>query len=315
VTGTFGASGATAVSVPTVAFPDSDTSAASTAFVSVNFAPINSPSLTGTPTSTTPPAGDNDTSIATTAFVQGEITSANAVSRQLQFSSYFDDFICSTATTGDLTWHGTSSGSQSSLSANGTALATVEGYRFIDSGTAAAGFSRISKAEVVVGQGSFFSPWTEGNIELIWRLRMPLLPIVGSDPSAVVGFGNGSLSTGTVGLAGIMAYQNSANANWILASRNANADVVAPVTATTGLTANVWQTVVMRITSVSATLYAGASYAAAITAGVRATITMAGATTTAVSQYTKLVNTATVLVERAIELDFCGFEFSRTSGR
>ena len=35
---------------------------------------INSPTLTGTPTSTTPAAADNSTKIATTAFVQGEIT-------------------------------------------------------------------------------------------------------------------------------------------------------------------------------------------------------------------------------------------------
>ena len=38
-------------------------------------APIESPTLTGTPRSVTPSTGDNSTKIATTAFVQGEVAS------------------------------------------------------------------------------------------------------------------------------------------------------------------------------------------------------------------------------------------------
>jgi len=39
-------------------------------------APINSPTLTGTPRSVTPTTGDNSTKIATTAFVQGEVAAS-----------------------------------------------------------------------------------------------------------------------------------------------------------------------------------------------------------------------------------------------
>ena len=43
-----------------------------TAYVDAK-APINSPSLTGTPTAPTAASGTNTTQIATTAFVQGEL--------------------------------------------------------------------------------------------------------------------------------------------------------------------------------------------------------------------------------------------------
>jgi hypothetical protein len=58
---------------PTPAYPDNDTSIATTAFVSTNFASLISPALGGNPTAPTPPLNDNDTSIATTAFVQAEL--------------------------------------------------------------------------------------------------------------------------------------------------------------------------------------------------------------------------------------------------
>jgi hypothetical protein len=41
--------------------------------VSTSFAPLNTPALTGTGTSTTPPLGDNSTRIATTAFVHDNV--------------------------------------------------------------------------------------------------------------------------------------------------------------------------------------------------------------------------------------------------
>lgn len=49
---------------------DNSNKLASTAYVTNGFAPLASPALTATPTSTTPPFGDNSTRIATTAFVQ-----------------------------------------------------------------------------------------------------------------------------------------------------------------------------------------------------------------------------------------------------
>jgi hypothetical protein len=54
---------------PTPAPGDNSTKVATTAFVSVSFAPINSPAFTGTPTAPTPAPGDTSTRVATTAFV------------------------------------------------------------------------------------------------------------------------------------------------------------------------------------------------------------------------------------------------------
>ena len=45
----------------------------------INLAPLDSPSLTGTPKAPTATAGDNSTQIATTAFVQGEIAAKTVV--------------------------------------------------------------------------------------------------------------------------------------------------------------------------------------------------------------------------------------------
>ncbi|MEG1705605.1 MAG: hypothetical protein RR290_03415 [Clostridia bacterium] len=45
-----------------------------------NFATINSPSLTGIPTSTTPTSGDNSTKIATTSYVKAELTNYAPIS-------------------------------------------------------------------------------------------------------------------------------------------------------------------------------------------------------------------------------------------
>jgi hypothetical protein len=66
---------------PTPAPGDSDTSIATTAFVSAavaasGYAPLSSPTFTGDPKAPTPTAGDNDTSIATTAFVTAAVAAA-----------------------------------------------------------------------------------------------------------------------------------------------------------------------------------------------------------------------------------------------
>jgi hypothetical protein len=58
---------------PTPAFPDNDTSIATTAFVSANFAPIMDPFFGGDPRAPTPATSDNDQSIATTAYVKANM--------------------------------------------------------------------------------------------------------------------------------------------------------------------------------------------------------------------------------------------------
>ena len=65
------------VMVPTQAGTDSSLNAASTAFVSDNFAPLASAPLSGSPTSTTPPSGNSSTRIATTAFVNPGFSATN----------------------------------------------------------------------------------------------------------------------------------------------------------------------------------------------------------------------------------------------
>lgn len=52
-------------------------------------APLASPALTGNPTAPTPTAGDNDTSIATTAFVSGAITTSAATKSDKSLSAGF----------------------------------------------------------------------------------------------------------------------------------------------------------------------------------------------------------------------------------
>lgn len=66
---------------PTPASNDNSGKLATTAYVqNQNFAPLNSPALTGDPTAPTPTTGDNDTSIATTAFVQDALLPAHLAS-------------------------------------------------------------------------------------------------------------------------------------------------------------------------------------------------------------------------------------------
>ncbi len=74
----------------------------------VNYAPLNSPSLTGTPTAPTATLGDSTTRVASTAFVQAAIANVNASSGALTrsrnstaaFSIAAGQFIASTYTAG-----------------------------------------------------------------------------------------------------------------------------------------------------------------------------------------------------------------------
>jgi hypothetical protein len=67
---------------PTPTAGDNTTKVATTAFVATSFAPLASPTFTGTPAAPTPAADDNTTKVATTAYVQTEITAYNSISAQ-----------------------------------------------------------------------------------------------------------------------------------------------------------------------------------------------------------------------------------------
>ncbi|MGA8154173.1 MAG: hypothetical protein WB952_24715 [Terriglobales bacterium] len=64
--------GAATAATPTAG--DNSTNVATTAFVASSFAPLASPSFTGTPTAPTPCGGDSSTKLATTAYVQNQTT-------------------------------------------------------------------------------------------------------------------------------------------------------------------------------------------------------------------------------------------------
>jgi hypothetical protein len=75
--GTLGVTGTTSLAAATATTPatgDNNTNVATTAFVKAqNYAPLASPTLTGTPAAPTASVGTNTTQIATTAFVNAEI--------------------------------------------------------------------------------------------------------------------------------------------------------------------------------------------------------------------------------------------------
>lgn len=74
-TGTHNFTGAT-ITVPTQSAGNNSTAAASTAFVASSFAPLASPTFTGTPTAPTPLTADDSTKIATTEYVNNVATNA-----------------------------------------------------------------------------------------------------------------------------------------------------------------------------------------------------------------------------------------------
>lgn len=86
-------------SAPTATAGDSTTKLATTAFVATSFAPLASPTFSGTPLAPTPTAGDNTSKLATTNFVGTAITNAvNAisyVSKDMNYSNVGSFCFCS----------------------------------------------------------------------------------------------------------------------------------------------------------------------------------------------------------------------------
>jgi hypothetical protein len=109
VTGTLGVTGI--LTAPTAAVNTNTTQVATTAFViGQGYAPLASPTFTGTPAAPTPATADNTTKLATTAFVKANIVVPNQLTASLgadvalnNTANYFDGPSIAQGSTG--TWY------------------------------------------------------------------------------------------------------------------------------------------------------------------------------------------------------------------
>lgn len=264
--------GAAAVRVPTVAFPDSDTSAASTAFVSTNFAPIDSPLFTGDPRAPTPTVTDDDTSLATTAFVYDALDYYTETARRIVL---VDEFSAGTVT-GQLGWTATGNGAGNLVIPNNSSLAGAKGFMTLNAGTSAATGRAALSFEQTAAQLPFATPWVDGLITIEWRPQLFAAPVaVTADYEPSFSLGQGA-ATAAIGFAsGVGVFCTGANANWIFASRNATTTVASVNTGVT-VVAGAWMYFRIEIDAVSARLYHGTTKATAVLV---ATIAIASVTT------------------------------------
>ncbi len=280
-----------------------------TAAAASTYAPIANPAFTGTPTTPTPSTGATTQQIANAAFVLSEIDPLVRASAGVE---YFDHFLGSITTTGDLEWDPSSNGAGVSTSKNSGGVTGADGYVTISSGTASTGRNGWSRGERVSGQAPFTAPWARGVVRLAWRVLIPVLP-TGTDPTYSLAMASGNLVASNHWTEGVGVRLAPGSAVWTLASRTLGADVVGAVqAASVGPTAGAWQVVVLELTSTTATLYAGATLAAALAAGARASVTMAGATTSPVAQLFKMNNTA-VTTARSMSIDYAALRFTSTT--
>jgi hypothetical protein len=330
------------VRVPTVLTSDSTTKAASTAFVKAYLpapgtlgnvprsngtdwvtaalavadvtgaAPLANPVFAGNPQGPTPAIGDSNGSLATTAFVQAALRDAT----RLAFSGVNerDDFISSTTTSGDLPWSTSANGAGSLIGPANVVPNGAYGYRSFTAGTAATGRAAYTRSELVSTQAALVTPWLAGTITLAWRVQIPTLPAAGVDfPVYSFSLGTGLAVPSDHFVNGI-GLRYAVNTNWFLASRSAGADVVA-ADAGIGPTAGAWQVLVLVISGGSATCYIGSTYAAALAAGVRATISTAGAYASMLSPLMKVNNTAGTTNSRVVLVDTYSLDFNLTTPR
>ena len=185
--GTLGVTGTTALAAATATTPatgDNSTAVATTAYVRAqNYAPLASPTLTGTPAAPTPATGTNTTQIATTAFVNAEIandallktggtmtgaitlsgdptTDLHAVPRQW-VESLAPKQSCRVATTAALTVTATSS----TLTNAGT-LAAIS----IDGIALSVGDRVLVKDQATTNQNGIYTVTTVGTVSVAWVL-------------------------------------------------------------------------------------------------------------------------------------------------
>ena len=338
--------GAGSVAVPTVSYPNNTTAAASTAFVTSGLATkVNASggtlssgtlnggtTLDGTLTASatalidldaagaevrvpTVVASDSSTKAASTAFVQAALRD----DVQLAFGGVNerDDFISSTTTSGDLPWSTSANGGASSIGPANAVSTGAYGYRSFTAGTAATGRAAYTRSELVSTQAAFVTPWLAGTITLAWRIQLPTLPVIASDfPVYSFSLGTGLAVASDHFVNGIgLRYAVNTSTNWFLASRSAGADVVAAANTGIGPTAGAWQVLVLVISGASASCYIGSTYAAALAAGVRATISTAGAYASMISPLMKVNNTAATATARPILVDTYALDFTLTTPR
>ena len=275
-------------------------------------APLANPVFAGNPQGPTPAIGDSNGSLATTAFVQAALRDAT----RLAFSGVNerDDFISSTTTSGDLPWSTSANGAGSLIGPANVVSNGAYGYRSFTAGTAATGRAAYTRSELVSTQAALVTPWLAGTITLAWRVQIPTLPAAGVDfPVYSFSLGTGLAVPSDHFVNGI-GLRYAVNTNWFLASRSAGADVVA-ADAGIGPTAGAWQVLVLVISGGSATCYIGSTYAAALAAGVRATISTAGAYASMLSPLMKVNNTAGTTNSRVVLVDTYSLDFNLTTPR
>ena len=299
------------VRVPTVTSSDSSTKAASTAFVKAYMpapgsagnvprsngtswvstqlavadvsgaAPLASPTFTASPTAPTPAATDNSTRIATTEWV---------VTREdpSRFVRWRDECLPGVIAS-TIQWAVAQNGASASVTANPAALTGAFGHRAFTTGTTNSGRAALSW-ETVAGQLPLVSPWTVGTLRLDWRVQLATLPTALEDFRFSLSLGTGAGTAGDDFTSGIGIRCDSTNANWVLASRVLASDV-ATQTLSFAVAAATWTWVILDLTSTTATVYMGATRAAALAAGSRGSVTMVGATGVPVGPMTKLRKT------------------------
>lgn len=275
---------------------------------------LDSPVFINNPTAPTPAVGDSNGTLATTAFVQEALR--NIIRRSAGGINEVDDFISSTTTSGDLPWATSANGAGTSIGpANAVANGAI-GYRSFTAGTAATGRAAYTRSELVSTQAAFVTPWLDGTLTLAFRIQIPVLPTLGADfPVYSFSLGTGLAVASDHFVNGIgLRYARNVTDQWVLASRSAGADVASANTSFTP-TAGVWHWLVIVMSGASATCYIGTTYAAALAAGVRATITTTGAYSSMLSPLMKINNTAGTTNARVVLVDTYALDFNLTTPR
>ena len=320
------------VSVPTVAYPNNTTAAASTSFVTSGLATkvdasggtlasgtLNgSTTLDGTLTASatalldldaagtevrvpTVATTDNSTKAASTEW----IATREDPSRFVRWrDECLPGVIAST-----IQWAVAQNGAGASVSANPAGLAGSWGHRTFTTGNTSSGRAALSW-ETVAGQLPLVSPWTAGTLRLEWRVQLAALPTAGEDFRFSLSLGTGAGVAGDDFSSGIGIRCDSTNANWVLASRVLGSDVVgATQTLSFAVAAATWTWVILDLTSTTATVYMGTTRAAALAAGARGSVTMVGATGVPVGPMSKLRKTVGTTARLAYQ-EFHGGELA-----
>ena len=247
-------------------------------------------------TAPTPAQTSDDNSVVTTAFVTAKANPAT-------YLRLTDDFV-SGAIPSTLNWAAAQNGAAASVSAHPAALAGGWGFRQYTTGMTATGRAAHS-FETVSGQLPWTTPWLSGTVRLEWRFRLANLPTALEDFRWSLALGTGAGVTGDDFTSGIGIRCDSANANWVLASRVLASDV-ATQTLTFAVAAATWTWLILDFNSTTCTAYMGTTRAGALAAGSRGSVTLVGATGVTVGPMMKLRKTVGTTAQLAYVEKFCG---------